>query len=76
MWKRAQRVDCNLFQHEKPYPVVARESGWIENDEVKKAVLFSEAAEPVEGVSFAKVVICGIDVVEEKVLASPVEVYL
>ena len=57
-------------------PVVARECRGIENDVVKAAVLLSKATEPVEGVSFAKVVICGVDAVEEKVLAGPVEVNL
>ena len=56
--------------------VIARESGGIEDDAIKGAPLASEAFEPVEGVAFAKIVLCWLEVVVEKILPSPVEIRL
>lgn len=56
--------------------VVAGEGGRVEDDGVELPALFREAAKPVEGVAFAKVVLLGIHVIGPEVLAGPVEIDL
>ena len=56
--------------------VVPGEGGRIEDDGVELAALLCEAAEPVESVAFAEVVLLGVHVVGPEVLAGPVEIDL
>ncbi len=56
--------------------VIAGEGGGIEDDAVEGAALAGEAFEPVEGVSFAEVVVVGVEIVGTEVFFGPVEIDL
>ncbi len=56
--------------------VVAGEGGRVEDDGIELAALFCEAAKPVEGVAFAKVVFFGVHVIGPEIFAGPVEIDL
>ena len=56
--------------------VVAGKGGGVEDDAVKRPALSGEAFEPVEGISFAEIMVGGIEIVGAEVVFRPVEIDL
>lgn len=66
-----------VFLHAEHFTfVVAGKGGGVEDDTVEGAVLSGKTFEPVEGVTFAKVMVSGVELIYAEVVFCPVEVNL
>ena len=65
-----------FFDAEDLALVVAGKGGGVEDDAVKRPALSGEAFEPVKGVSFAEIVVGGVELVGAEVVFGPVEIDL
>ena len=65
-----------LFDSEDFPFVASRESGRVENEPVELASLFHESAKPMEGVTFAKVVLHGVHSIVTEIGFRPVQIGL
>ena len=74
--REVEEAGIVFFNPEDLAFVIAGEGRRVEDDDVKLTTLFGKAAEPMEGIAFAKIVVLWSHAIEAEVFASPVEVDL